>query len=145
MTTWIVKPYTRHYTSITEFEDHANLYPATALCNRLQGLITWVSTSVVLPYEQHSGEGYVSVFMSEVGGIMFHWVENGELVADRAWFQARGRTVLSVAELMDLIKDMIGESTTGSWEKAAEWLSKYGKSPGVDFEKVPWPPLSTAI
>jgi len=123
--------------SVSEFEDRANLYHATALCDRLQVLTARICASTVLLYGKHGGKGHVCVFLLEAVGIMFHWVANGEIVADKDWFQARGRTVLSVGEVMALIKDMIDESTIGSWEKAVEWLNKYGKSPRVDFSRIP--------
>ena len=127
--------------SLAAFEDHVSMYPATKLSHRLLGLATWIAASTVSLYDQHGGEGHVCVFLSAGEGTTLHWVENEKIVADRAHFQSRGFTVLSPPEVMDLITDMIHESTSGGWEKVVEWLNKYGKSPGVDFSKVSRIPL----
>jgi hypothetical protein len=112
------------------------MYPATKLSRRLLGLATWIAASAVSLYDQHGGEGHVCVFLSAAEGTTLHWIENEKIVADRAGFQSRGFTVLSAPEVMDLIDDVFHESTTGGWEKAVEWLNKYGKSPGVDFSRL---------
>ena len=64
-------------------------------------------------------------------------------MADKTWWQqSKGVTILAFDEAIGLIKGIIHElASSGGWEKAVEWLSKYGKSPQVDFSQFPKMPL----
>jgi hypothetical protein len=62
------------------------------------------------------------------------WAEREEIVvANKADFEASGLKVLSVKEAADIIVDTLNELASGNWARVADWLKKYGKSPGLDF------------
>lgn len=87
-------------------------------------------------YKEHSGQGYLCVFLSEAKGLRVHWLENKEIVSDKAFFEAGGSNVFSIEEVNDIITQMMDELALGEWAKAADWFKKYGKSPGLDFSKL---------
>ena len=91
----------------------------------------FVSTIDIRP----QGKGYVCVFLTQKEGITVHWVENKEIVADKSWFEAYGSKVLSPDEAIFIICEMVDEIVSNNWVKVMEWLNKYGKSPGLDFDK----------
>ena len=65
------------------------------------------------------------------------WVEREQIVANRERYRADGFTVLSVEEMVDIIEDLVRELDSGNWAKVVDWLNRYGKSPGLDFERLP--------
>jgi len=119
--------------SLAQFESYADSYVVKRLSDKLMILAHWILSVAQSLYEEHEGQGYVCIFLSEAKGITIHWVEEEEIVADKAWFEAGGFKVLSVDQAMDIISDMLQELASGNWAKVADWLKKYGKSSGLDF------------
>ena len=121
--------------SISEFNDHAGSYLLVRLSRKLTILGRWIIGLTKRFYEEHKGSGYVCVFLTERDGITVHWIENKEIVADKAWFASQGSTVLSVEEAIDTICQLINDLGSNNWVKVVDWLKIYGKSPGLDFSK----------
>jgi len=120
---------------LLEFEGHVSSYIASRLIRKLRILVVWIIVRAEALYEEHEGEGHVCVFFSKREGITLHWVERKEIVADRAWFESHGLRVVSVPEAADIFVQMADELASDNWAKVVDWLSKYGKSPGLDFSK----------
>jgi len=123
--------------SIGEFNDHASLYPLLRLSRKLTILGYWTSGLSKRLYEEHKGGGYVCVFFTERNGITVHWIENKEIVADKAGLKSHGFAVLSVEQAINTICQLITDLRSNNWVKVVEWLKIYGKSPGLDFSKFP--------
>lgn len=64
-----------------------------------------------------------------------YWVERKELVADKASWRSYGWEVLSVDEAKTLLEGMAKELGAGNWAMVVNWLARYGKSPGLDFDR----------
>jgi len=120
---------------LLEFEDHVSSYVASRLVRKLGILLAFIVVQAMLLYKQHEKQGYVCVFFSEPEGITLHWLEREEIVADRPWFASRGIKVVSVPEAANTIAQLADELASDNWAKVVDWLSKYGKSPGLDFTK----------
>jgi hypothetical protein len=123
--------------SIGEFNDHVGSYLLVRLSRKLAILGYWTIELTKRLYEEHKGSGYVCVFLTEHNGITVHWIENEEIVADKAWFASHGSTVISVEKAIDTICQFINDLGSNNWVKVVEWLKTYGKSPGLDFSKFP--------
>ena len=123
--------------SIGEFNDRAGSYLLVRLSRKLAILGYWTIGLAKRLYEEHKGSGYVCVFLTERDGITVHWIENKEIVADKAWFASHGSIVLSVEEAISTIGQLINDLGLNNWVKVVEWLKIYGKSPGLDFSKFP--------
>ena len=123
--------------SIGEFNDRAGSYLLVRLSRKLAILGYWTIGLAKRLYEGHIGSGYVCVFLTERDGITVHWIENKEIVADKAWFASHGSIVLSVEEAISTIGQLINDLGLNNWVKVVEWLKIYGKSPGLDFSKFP--------
>ena len=123
--------------SIGEFNDHATSYLPVKISRKLAILGYWIIGLAKRLYEEHKGSGYVCVFLTERDGITVHWIENKEIVADKAWFASHGSIVLSVEEAISTIGQLINDLGLNNWVKVVEWLKIYGKSPGLDFSKFP--------
>lgn len=121
--------------SIGEFNDHASSYALVRLSRKLAILGYWIIGLTKRLYEEHKGGGYVCVFLTESNGVTVHWIENEEIVADKAWFASQGSTVLSVDEAINTIVQLTNELALNHWAKVVHWLNRYGKSPGLDFSK----------
>jgi len=120
---------------LLEFEDYVSSYVGGRLIRKLRILVAWTTAQAKMLYKEHEGEGHVCVFFSKREGITLHWVERKEIVADRAWFESHGLRVVSVPEAADIFVQMADELASDNWAKVVDWLSKYGKSPGLDFSK----------
>ena len=123
--------------SISEFNDHAGSYLLVKLSRKLAILGYRTIGLAKRLYEEHKGSGYVCVFLTERDGITVHWIENKEIVADKAWFASHGSIVLSVEEAISTIGQLINDLGLNNRVKVVEWLKIYGKSPGLDFSKFP--------
>ena len=123
--------------SIGESNDRAGSYLLVRLSRKLAILGYWTIGLAKRLYEEHKGSGYVCVFLTERDGITVHWIENKEIVADKAWFAFHGSIVLSVEEAISTIGQLINDLGLNNWVKVVEWLKIYGKSPGLDFSKFP--------
>ena len=123
--------------SIGLFNDHASSYALVRLSRKLAILGYWIIGLTKQLYEEHKGDGYVCVFLTKRDGITVHWVEDKKIVADKSWFASFGSTVLSVEGAIDIICQLIKELGSNNWPKVVDWLSMYGKSPGLDFSKLP--------
>lgn len=119
------------------FNSYAGSYATSRLIRRLAILSSWVSWVAESLYREHGGQGYVCVFLSEREGVHALWVEREKLVADRESYRADGSTVLSVEEVVDIIDQLARELDSGNWAKVVDWLNRYGKSQGLDFERFP--------
>jgi hypothetical protein len=64
-----------------------------------------------------------------------YWVERKELVADKTHYRSFGWEVLSVDEAKAVLEGMAKELGAGNWAMVVNWLSKYGKSPGLDCDR----------
>jgi len=122
-------------TKLNEFEEYVASYAIGRLVRKLTILGAWMIAQAESLYEQHKGQGYVCVFLSEARGINILWVEREEVVADKAYFEAYGSKVLSVSEAADIIIDLLNELSSGNWAKVVDWVKNYGRSPGLDFDK----------
>ena len=122
---------------LRRFESYMALYGVRRLVRRLAILSSWVSWVAESLYREHEGQGYVCVFLSERQGVHILWVEREKLVANRERYRADGFTVLSVEEMVDIMEDLVRELDSGNWAKVVDWLNRYGKSPGLDFERFP--------
>lgn len=122
---------------LNEFEKYAGSYAINRLIRKLAILSYWIIGKTKRQYEEHRGHGYVCVFLTERDGITVYWVEDEKIVADKSWFASFGSTVLSVEEAIDIICQLIKELGSNNWPRVIDWLSKYGKSPGLNFDKLP--------
>lgn len=122
--------------SVNKFDHYMGYYALGVLTNKLQDLAVWVVARAQILYKEHQGRGYVAVFISEREGVHALWVEDEKLVADRAYYKARGSTVLTVEELGRLLFDLSRKLVVGEWEEVLDWIKRYGKSPGLDFSKL---------
>lgn len=122
---------------ISEFDNHAGSYALIRISRKLAILGYWIIALTKRLYEEHKGGGYVCVFFTERDGITVHWIQNKEIVADKAWFASHGSTVLSVEKAIDTICQLINDLGSNNWIKVVEWLKIHGKSPGLDFSKFP--------
>lgn len=123
--------------SISEFDDYAASYLLVRLSRKLAILGGWTIGLTKRVYEEHKCGGHVCVFLTEHSGITVHWIENEEIVADKAWVESQGLTVLSVEEAINTIGQLINDLGSNDWVKVVEWLKTYGKSPGLDFSNFP--------
>ena len=119
------------------FDSYVGRYAVGRLIRRLAILSVWVSRVAESLYREHEGSGYVCVFLSEREGVHMLWVEREQIVANRERYRADGFTVLSVEEMVDIIEDLVRGLDSGNWAKVVDWLNRYGKSPGLDFERFP--------
>lgn len=117
--------------------NYASSYAVSRLVRKLQILGSWIIVLVERLYKEHKGHGHVCVFLTERDGITVHWVENKRIVADKSWFASFGETVLSLEEAIDLICHLMKEVGSNDWYQVVDWLGRYGKSPGLDFDKLP--------
>lgn len=122
-------------TSLDRFESCVCSYAIGRLIRKLRILGAWMIAQAESLYEQHKSQGYVCVFLSEARGINVLWVEKGEIVADKAYFEAYGSKVLSLEEATEIIIDLLNELASGNWATVVDWVNRYGKSPGLDFDK----------
>ena len=122
--------------NVQQFDKHVNSYARERLTRKLSILGNWIIVCEKHLYEIYGGEGYVCVFLSEANGLNVHWVKEEEIVADKAWYQRCGSTVLSVEEATGILLNMMNELASGNWATVVEWVKKYGKSPGLDFSKI---------
>ena len=122
---------------LDRFNNYAGSYARFRLVRRLAILSFWVSGVAKSLYREHQGKGYVCVFLSEREGVHMLWVEREQIVANRERFRADGFTVLSVEEMVGKIEDLVRELDSDNWAKVVDWLNRYGKSPGLDFERFP--------
>ena len=111
---------------LNAFRTYVADYALDKLRLRLLTIGNWIIRSVESLYKQHDGGGYVCIFMRENGGLGIHWVEDKEIVADRAWFKARGSTVLSEDEAISIIVLLIDELTKRDWARVVYWINRYG-------------------
>lgn len=123
--------------SLDRFENYVNTCLVARLAHRLVVLTWWVGWKAELLSREHKGEGYVCLFLSEKEGLFAYWVEKPELVANKAGFQASGYTVLSQTEFIDIVMAMNQEWSSGNWANVVDWMNRYGKSPGLDFNRFP--------
>ena len=122
---------------LNEFENYAGLYVIGRLLTRLTILAQWVTTETVRLYKEHQGKGYVCVFLTQRYGVAAYWVEDEKLVADKAYFASFGSTVTSPEVVMEVIRQLIECLHSNDWSTVVDWLNRYGKSPGLDFDKLP--------
>lgn len=122
-------------TNLEQFDNMVSSYALAGLSHRLRILGYWIIAVAKSLYKEHEGRGYVCVFLTGAKGITIHWVETEEIVADKEWFEAGGSEVLSVEEATDIIIDMLNELAPGNWAKVVDWVKKYGRSRGLDFNR----------
>ena len=122
-------------TDLKDFNNYVASYALYRLCRKLQIIASWITVCVERLYEEHNGEGHVCVFLTQKAGVTVHWVETREIVADKAYYQAYGSIVLSPEEAIVIIAQLIDGLVLNNWAEAIDWLNKYGKSPGLDFDK----------
>ena len=122
-------------TNLNEFEQHLATYAAGCLRRKLDILGSWINALAELRYKEHENQGYVCVFLSEANGFNVHWVKEEEIVADKAYYERTGSKVLSVEEATGIIIDMMNNLASGNWAEVLDWVKKYAKSPGLDFNK----------
>jgi hypothetical protein len=120
---------------MTKFDSYVASYAIERLTSRLRILEGWIIAWAEHLYEEHDKQGYVCVFFNVIKGITIKWVEDAELVADKAWNAKFGNTVLSVEESVNMIENNLVYLAQGDWERVIEWVKLYGKSPGLDFDK----------
>jgi hypothetical protein len=123
--------------SLDRFNSYVASYAVGRLVRRLAILSSWVSAVAETLYREHESQGYVCVFLSEREGVHMLWVEREQIVAKRERYRAYGSTVLSVEEIVDIIDQLVRELDSGNWAKVVDWLHRYGKSPGLDFDRFP--------
>jgi len=121
--------------SLDRFDKYASSYAVMRLVDKLSLLGAWVSMRAEALHGEHKGQGYVCVFVGEAEGMNAYWVERKELVADKAWWRSFGREVLSVDEAKAVLEGMVKELDAGNWPTVVNWLARYGKSPGLDFDR----------
>jgi len=124
-------------TDLEDFNNYVVSYAPYRLCRKLQIIANWIVGCVERLYEEHKGQGYVCVFLTQKAGVTVHWVETKKLVADKAHYQAYGSIVLSPEEAIVIIAQMMDGLVLNNWAEAIDWLNRYGKSPGLDFDKLP--------
>lgn len=124
-------------TNLNEFEGYLATYAPGCLRRKLDILGSWINALAELRYKEHENRGYVCVFLSEVNGFNVYWVKKEEIVADKAYYEQNGSKVLSVEEATGIIIDMMNNLASGNWAEVVDWVKKYGKSPGLDFSKIP--------
>lgn len=122
--------------NVEQFDSVTESYAFKKLFRRLYILSGWILACAKSLYIQHQGQGYVSVFLREGRGITILWVENEELVADKAHYEAGGSTVFSVEEATSIINGMMSQLGSGNWAEVVDWVYKYGRSPGLDFSRI---------
>ncbi len=122
-------------TSLNEFEEYLASYAAGRLRHKLDILGSWINALAELRYKEHENQGYVCVFLSEANGFAVHWVKEEEIVADKAYYAQNGSKVLSVEEATGIILNMMNNLASGNWAEVLDWVKKYVKSPGLDFNK----------
>jgi len=122
-------------TSLTEFEEYMTTYAAGRLRRKLDILGSWVNALAELRYKEHENQGYVCVFLSEANGFNVYWVKEKAIVADKAYYAQNGSKVLSVEEATGIILNMMNNLASGNWVEVLDWVKKYAKSPGLDFNK----------
>jgi len=122
-------------TSLDRFYGYVGSYAAGSLRHKLLTLGHWIIDVEKSHYREHDGHGHVCIFLSEARGMNVFWVESAEIVADKAWFEADGTKVLSMKEALVIIHDMLDELNAGNWARVVDWVKRYGKSSGLDFDK----------
>jgi hypothetical protein len=121
--------------SLDRFDKYVSSYAVMRLIEKLSLLGAWVSMRAEALNREHRGEGYVCVFVSEAVGMNAYWVERKELVADKARWRSSGWEVLSVDEAKAVLEGIVKELDAGNWTTVVNWLARYGKSPGLDFDR----------
>jgi len=122
---------------LEEFNRYVGQYGQDRLTSKLLILACWIAAGAKSLYEKHQDQGYVAVLLNMSEGTNVYWVSDERVVADKAFYRAGGSIVLSVDELSELAFSLIRELVSGSWAKVVDWLNKYGKSQGLDFDKLP--------
>ena len=122
-------------TNLNEFEEYLATYAAGCLRRKLDILGSRVNALAELRYEEHENQGYVCIFLSEANGFSVYWVKEEAVVVDKAYFAQNGSKVLSVEEATDIILNMMNKLASGNWAEVLDWVKKYAKSPGLDFNK----------
>jgi hypothetical protein len=82
--------------AVDKFDHHISSYALVRLSNKLITLAAWVTARVQVLREEHQGQGYVCVFLNEWDGLNALWVEDEELVADKAYYSSHGSVVLTL-------------------------------------------------
>ena len=121
--------------NLNEFEEYLATYAAGRLRRKLDILGSWVNTLAELRYKEHENLGYVCVFLSEANGFSVYWVKEKAIVADKAYYAQTGSKVLSIEEATGIILNMMNNLASGNWAEVVDWVKKYAKSPGLDFNK----------
>ena len=134
---WLETHYQALAIKLDEFDEYVGSYAASRLSQKLLILACWISARAKSLYEEHQDQGYVAVLLNMSEGTNVYWVSDERVVADKAFYRAGGSIVLSVDELSELAFSLIRELVSGSWAKVVDWLNKYGKSQGLDFDKLP--------
>ena len=122
--------------NLNKVEEYLATYAAGRLKRKLSILGNWIIVCEKHLYEIHGGEGYVCVFLKEANGFNVYWVKKEEIVADKAYYEQNGSTVLSVEEATGIIIDTMNNLALGNWAEVLDWVKKYTKSTGLDFSKI---------
>ena len=120
---------------VDAFEVYITRCAALALTCKLAILALCIDARRQDLYQYHGVKGYVFVVMSESEGMYLYWVEKAKIVADRGQYAARGFTIESVEEAIQLICKAIVDLHSGKWAAVLDWFRKYGRSPGLDIEE----------
>ena len=120
---------------LDEFENYASLYVIVRLIKKLTILDQWVVSETVRLYKEHHGTGYVCVFLTQLDGIVACWVEDERIVANKARFASFGSTVISPEVAKEVIHQLTEHLQSNDWPRVVDWLSRYGKSPGLDLNQ----------
>ena len=120
---------------LDEFGKCIGAYSVETLGHKLTILSQGVWLVAEALYRGCKSPGYVRVYMKQNEGILVRWVDKQESVAINAWYKSKGWINMSFIELEEHIEELQRELTLGNWRKVSGFLSKFGKSSGLDLDK----------
>lgn len=95
----------------------------------LAGIVNEIKRSEKSLYLQHSGKGYVFLFMGINGGMTMHWVGRKGIVADKYRLRNEGLTVVSISEVLNTIAGLLEKLALGNLAEAITWINNYRTQP----------------
>ena len=95
----------------------------------LAGIVNEIKRSEKSLYLQHGGIGYVFLITGIDSGMMMYWMESKDIVADKHVFDDKGRTIVSISEVLNTIAGLLEKLDLGNLAEAITWINNYRTQP----------------
>ena len=95
----------------------------------LMGIVNEIKRLEKSLYLQHGGIGYVFLITGINSEMTMHWVRRKDIVADKYVFHDKGRTVVSISEVLNIIARLLEKLDLGNLAEAIAWINNYRTQP----------------